>query len=87
MGNNPNGLIVSQACHVAAVEEREDAALELDGGVARLIKNAPQVMVALGRARAGVDSRGLIFARAGPYPGRQVLWGKERGQPARPRRR
>jgi hypothetical protein len=41
MGDHPNGLIVSHAQDVAAVEDGEEASFHLDRGVGGLIENAP----------------------------------------------
>ena len=69
MGKDADGLVVTQARDITAVEKSEDATLEFGGGIGGLIKNAPHMAVAFGRPTAGVDSRALVLAGAGPYPG------------------
>ena len=80
MGNRPDGLIMSQARDVAAIDNLEDASFGLYGGIGRLIKNAPHVAVAFWRPVAVVHTTALIVAGAGTYPrGETFLEGKGRG--------
>jgi len=78
MGNDRDGLIVSPARDVAAIEDGEDAPLELDGGVGSLIEDAPHGAVALGGAATVVHSRGLFLAGASTHPGGKVPRGRKR---------
>ena len=55
MRDHRDGLVVPEAHHIAAVEDRKDAAFEFDCGMGRLIQNAPQVAVALGGAAVVVS--------------------------------
>jgi len=52
MGNDPDGLIMSQARERAAIDNVEDTSFRPRCRVGRLAENAPHVAVALGRSAA-----------------------------------
>jgi hypothetical protein len=47
MGNRPDGLIMTQARHCAAIDNFEDGSIGLGCGVGTLVENAPHMAVAL----------------------------------------
>src|SRR5271169_3284976 len=79
MRNRPDGLVVSQAWHQAAIHNLEDTAFVFDRGVACLIENPPHMAVALGAAVAAGDARALFVSGADSDPGREVLLRSEGG--------
>ena len=64
MGNDPDGLIMSEARDRAAIDDLEDASFGFYGGVSSLIEQAPHVTVALRRAMTVVHAGALFFAGA-----------------------
>ena len=68
MGDHPDRLIVPQARHIAAIEDREDASFVLDRRVGSLIENAPHMTVALRGPMAVVHSCALVVAGARAHP-------------------
>jgi len=81
VGDHPNGLRVSQAWKIAAIKDGKDASFRLDGSVGRLIENAPHMSVPLRGVRITVHSGGLLLARAGTHPGREVSRRRKRSPP------
>ena len=68
MGNNSDGLIMSQARDRAAIDNVEDASFRPRCRVGRLVENAPHVAVALRRSVAVVHACALFVAGAGAHP-------------------
>jgi len=68
MGNRPDGLLVSQARHQAAIHDLEDASFDLDRGVGTLIENTPHVAVAFRGAVARGHLRALFVSGACANP-------------------
>jgi len=64
MGNRPDGLLVSQARHQAAIHGLEDASFGFDRGVGTLIENTPHVAVAFRGAVARGNLRTLFVSGA-----------------------
>src|SRR5262252_2558447 len=78
MGNDADGLIMSEARDATAIDNLEDASFDFYCGVGCLIEQAPHVTVALRRAVAVVHTGTLFFAGAGTNPGREALLGGKR---------
>src|SRR6266851_8460770 len=78
MGNRPDGLLVSQARHQAAIHDLEDASFDLDRGVGTLIENTPHVAVAFRGAVARGHLRALFVSGACANPRRKVLLRRKR---------
>jgi len=77
VSNYSNGLIVSQAWHVAAIENLKDASSVFDRRIGSLIQNPPHMMVALRRTAAAVHFRALFIPRACAYPRGAMLLGRK----------
>ena len=73
MGNCSDGLFMPKTRYRAAIHNLEDSSFGLDGGISRLIENAPHVAVPLRRPVAGVHSRALVVAGACANPGGELL--------------
>ena len=72
MRNHPDGLVVLQARHLAAIENGEEASFEFDRGVGSLIENPPHMTVALRGAVALAHVRTLVVAWTGADPGGEL---------------
>ncbi len=77
MGNDPDGLIMSQARDRATIDNVEDASFRPRCGVGRLVENAPHVAVALRRSVAVVHACALFVAGAGAHPRGKLLGRRE----------
>jgi len=77
VSNYSNGLIVSQARHIAAIENLEDASFEFGRCIGSLIQNPPHVTVALRRTATAVNFRAFFIARACAYPRGEMLLGRK----------
>ena len=77
MGNEPDGLIVSESRDRAAIHNFEDASFGPSCGVGRLIEQAPHVAVALRRAMAVVYASALVVSRASADPGGEAFLGRK----------
>jgi len=82
MGNRPDGLLVSQARHQAAIHGLEDASFGFDRGVGTLIENTPHVAVAFRGAVARGNLRTLFVSGACANPRRKVLLRRKRRCPS-----
>jgi hypothetical protein len=79
MGNNPDGLIISQAQDRAAIDNVEDASFRPRCRVGRLVQNAPHVAVAIRRSVAVVHACALFVAGQAPtHEARHFSEGKRR---------
>src|SRR4029077_5153346 len=80
VSNGADGLPVPEPRDKPAIDDREDGALGLHGGVRGLIQDASHLPVALRAAVTVVLARALLSAGAGAHPRSEVLGrGKRRG--------
>jgi hypothetical protein len=64
VGDGANGLRMPEARDESSIHDREDRPLGLDGGIRRLIEDAPHLPVALRAAVTVVDAGALLGAGA-----------------------
>lgn len=80
VGDHRNRVVVSQARHVATIEQFKETALGFDRRVGRLIQSAPHLPVALRGARVLILVGTLLGAGTGADPRGQIpSGGKRRG--------
>ena len=78
MRDRADGLSVSQSRDKTAIDDGEDRAFGLDGGVGRLIEHASHLAVALWAAVTVVHACALLIARARAHPGGEVFGRRKR---------
>jgi hypothetical protein len=78
MGDEPDGLLMTQARHIATIENQEDAPFVFHRGVGRLIEDAPLMTIAFRGAVTVTDAGTLIVAWADADPGGELSGGGKR---------
>lgn len=53
MGDEPDGLLMTQARHIATIENLEDASFAFHRGIGRLIENRAHMTIAFRGVRSG----------------------------------